>query len=256
MTDNRKTSKVLIIVMSSIAFMLAAGMIGCNIVRLYGLQSSLLDVYFLEYVNGTTIYKYDVNKRKTVVEAVLEGGRYSDCKINRTENYIVGEFWRFGEKTGVLLRYNLADGTTEEITGKEAEIMEERIKEAEDRLPKRDSLPEGVKKTVWNYPISWSVDGNTAAFSDTNQKNIYLYHADVRIWECVLTAGWNRTFGGDVGLDASGRYIFYEDNFNYFFDTADVRIVVYDTKTKMRTKIYSRRYTQISYKFVQDLDFE
>lgn len=245
-----KTLKILIIVTGGIAFILA----GWNIVR-YRWQSSLKDVYFVEYDGGTTIYRYDVKKGKTVVEAVLEGGYYSDCKINRTKNYIVGEFRRFGEKTGVLLRYNLADGAMEEIIGEEVENIEVQIKEAEDKLPKRESLPDGVKKTVYNYPISWSVDGNTAAFSDSKQESIYLYHADTGTWECVLTAGWNRTFGGEVGLDASGRYIIYKDNFNYFFDTADIRIMIYDTKTKMRTKIFGRRYTQISYKFVQDLDF-
>lgn len=248
-----KPIRILIIVMGSIAFILAACVIGWNLVRLYGLQSSLQDVYFMEYVNGTTIYKYDVDRRKTVVEAVLEGGSYSDCKINRAENYIIGEFYSYEDGTRFLLRYNLSDGTTEEITGKEAEMIEERISEAENRL--RSSLPEGVKKIVYNYPISWSTDGNTAAFSDTKQKNLYLYHADTGTWDCVLTAGWNRTFGSNVGLDASGRYLFYKDNFNYFFDTADIRIMIYDTKTKMRAKIYGRKYTQISYEFVQDLDF-
>lgn len=245
----KKPLRVLITVTGIIALFLEVCVIGWSIVRL---QSSLQNVYFMEYVNGTTIYKYDVRQGKTVVVAVLEGD-YSDCKINRTENYIIGEFWPFGTDNRVLLRYNLSDGTTEKITGKEAEIIKERIKEAEDRLPEWDSLPEGVKKTVYNYPISWSVDGNTAAFSDCEQENIYLYHVATGTWECVLTAGWNQTFGRNVGLDAGGRYIFYKNNFNYLFDTADVKIMIYDTQTRRRKKIFGRRYTQNVFEFVQEM---
>lgn len=241
-----------IIATGIIALLLEVCVIGWNIVRM---QPSLQNVYFVEYVNGTTIYKYDVRKGKTVVAAVLEGGHYSDCKINRTENYIIGEFYYYGDGTRFLLRYNLLDNTTEEITGKEAEIIKERIKEAENKLPERSDLPKGVREIVYNYPISWSVDGNTAAFSDSKQENIYLYHADAGTWECVLTAGWNRTFGSNVGLDAGGRYIFYKNNFNYLFDTADVKIMIYDTQTGRQTKIFGRRYTQNVFEFVQDLDF-
>lgn len=71
-----KTLKILIIVTGGIAFILA----GWNIVR-YRWQSSLKDVYFVEYDGGTTIYRYDVKKGKTVVEAVLEGGYYSDPEL-------------------------------------------------------------------------------------------------------------------------------------------------------------------------------
>lgn len=246
----KKPLRVLIIATGIIALLLEVCVIGWNLVKL---RSSLQNVYFMEYVNGTTIYKYDVRKRKTVVAAVLEGGHYSDCKINRTENYIIGEFYYYGDGTRFLLRYNLLDNTTEEITGKEAEIIKERIKEAENKLPERSDLPKGVREIVYNYPISWSVDGNTAAFSDNN--HIYLYHADAGTCECVLTAGWNQTFDRNVELDAGGRYIFYKNYFNYLFGTADVKIMIYDTQTWRRRKIFGRRYTQNSFEFVQDLDF-
>lgn len=250
----KKPLKVLVVVMSSIALILAVCMSGWDIVRLYGLQPSLQDIYFMEYVNGTTIYKYDVDKRKTVVAAVLEGGHYSDCKINRTENYIIGEFYCYEDRTRVLLRYNLSDDTTEEITGKEAEIIEERIKKAEDKLSERSDLPEGVREIVYNSPISWSVDGKIAVFGDGNRKKIYLYHADTETWECILEAGQHQTFGYKLGLDASGRYVFYENNFNYLFDTADVKIMMYDTQTGRREKIFGRRYTQNIFEFVQEMN--
>lgn len=251
----KKPLRVLITVTGIIALFLEVCVIGWNIVRL---QSSLQNVYFMEYVNGTTVYKYDVRKGKTVVVAVLEGD-YSDCKINRTENYIIGEFCPFRTDNRVLLRYNLSDGTTEEITGKEAEIIKERIKEAEDKLLERRSFPEEARE-IENYryfdkQIGWSLDGEKAAFSDYEQENIYLYNVNTDTCECVLTAGWNRTFGSNVGLDAGGRYIFYENNFNYLFNTADVKIMIYDTQTGRRTKIFGRRYTQNVFEFVQDLDF-
>lgn len=250
----KKPLRVLITVTGIIALFLEVCVIGWNMVRL---RSSLQNVYFMEYANGTTIYKYDVDKRKTVVEAVLEGGYYSDCKINRTENYIIGEFRPFRTDNRVLLRYNLSDGTTEEITGKEAEIIEERIKEAEDKLLERRSFPEEARE-IENYrcfdkQIGWSLDGEKAAFSDYEQNNIYLYHVSTGTWECVLTAGWNQTFGPNVGLDAGGRYIFYQNNFNYLFDTADVKIMIYDTQTRRRKKIFGRRYTQNVFEFVQEM---
>lgn len=250
----KKRLKMIIVAMGIVVLTIALYMIGWNIVKYYRLQSSLQDVYFMEYGDGTTIYKYDVSRRKTVTVAELEGGRYSDCKINRTENYIIGEFWRYKEDTTVLLRYNLSDDTAEEITGKEAEIMEERIKEAESKLPERSSLPEEVRKIVWNMFIGWSADGEMAVFYDGNQEKIYLYNADTETCECILTAGWNQTFGPVLGLDASGKYLFYENNFNYLFDTADVKIIIYDIQTGMRTKIYERKYTQHSYNFVQEMD--
>lgn len=252
-----KPYKVLIAAVGIAALMIEVGMIGWKIVGLHNLKPSLQDVYFTEFGDiGTSICKYDVAGGKTVTVAMLKEGRYSDCMINRAENYIIGEFYNYETETRVLLRYNLSDDTTEEITGKEAEVMEERIKEAEDKLPERSDLPEGVRNIVYNYPISWSVDGKTAVFSDTNQENIYLYHADTETCECILKAtGWAQTFGGDPGLDASGRYVFYENNFNYLFDTADVKIMMYDTQTGRRKKIFVRRYTQNLFEFVQDLNF-
>lgn len=254
MVKQQKTLRAIIVVTGIIVLSIVVCMIGWSIVKNYSLQSSLQDVYFMEYVNGTTIYKYDVDQRKTVTVAVLEGGSYSDCKINRTENYIIGEFYNYETKTRVLLRYNLSDDTVDKITGKEAEVMEERIKEVEDKLPERSSLPEEVRKIVYNYPISWSVDGKIAAFSDTNQEKIYLYHADTETCERILKAGWNQTFGSNLGLDASGRYIFYKNNFNYLFNTADVKIMIYDTQTGKKINIYKERYTQHRFEFVQEMN--
>ncbi len=251
-----KPLKVLIAVVGIVALMLEVGMITWKIVGLHNLKPSLQDVYFTEFGDGTSIYKYDVARGKTVTVAVLKEGRYSDCMINRTENYIIGEFYNYETETRVLLRYNLSDDTVEEITGEEAEVMEERIKKAEDKLPERSDLPEEVRKIVSNKFISWSVDGKTAAFSDTNQEKIYLYHADAETLECILEANrWAQTFGGDPGLDSSGRYVFYENNFIYLFDTADVKIMICDTQTRMRKKIFVRRYTQNIFEFVQDLNF-
>ena len=244
-----RRQKTIIIIVLCIAMCM-----GWNIVRNYRLRPSLQDVYFMEYVNGTTIYKYDVSQRKTVTVAVLEGGSYSDCMINRTENYIIGEFYNYETKTRVLLRYNLSNNTTEKITGKEAEVMEERIKKEKDKLPERSSLPEEVRKIVSNGPISWSADREKAAFSDGNQENIYLYDANTETCECILEAGWNQTFGSEVGLDTSGRYLFYKNNFVYLFQTADVKIMIYDTQTGKKINIYKERYTQHRFEFVQEMN--
>lgn len=238
-----------------VAVLCIAVCMGWNIVRNHRLQPSLQDVYFTELGDvGTHIYKCDVTKGKKVAVAVLKGGWYSDCMINRTENYIIGEFYHFRTKTRVLLRYNLSDNTTEEITGKEAEVMEERIKEAKDKLPERSSLPEEVRNIVYNYPIYWSADGKIAAFSDSRQEKIYLYDANTETCECILEAGWNQTFGSNLGLDVNGRYLFYQSNFNYFFQTADVKIMMYDLQTGEETKIHTRRYTQNDFEFVQEMN--
>ena len=249
MLKRQNPLKVIIIAVSLVVLSAVICMIGWNIFNFYRLKSSLQDVYFMEYVNGTTIYKYDVSKRKTVTVAELEGGRYSKCKINRIENYIIGEFWDYEEDTTVLLRYNLSDDTAVELTGIEPEV----IKEAEDKLPERSSLPEEVKKIVTNGFISWSEDGEKAAFSGSNQEKIYLYNANTGTCECVLEAGWNQTFGNNLGLDASGNYLFYKNNFNYLFQTADVTIMIYDLQTGEKIEIYKERYTQHSFEFVQDL---
>ncbi|MCM1268440.1 MAG: hypothetical protein NC302_11090, partial [Bacteroidales bacterium] len=229
-----------------------------SIVRIYNARSPLQDVYFMEYrygEGGTIIHKYDVSKRKTVTVAILEEGHYSNCKIDRTENYIIGEYDGYENETKGLLRYNLSDGTAEKITGKEAEIMEERIKGAEDKLPERSDLPDEVRNIVGNGPISWSAGGKTAAFSGDGREKIYLYHADTKTCKRILSANlWAQTFGSKVGLDASGKYVFYESNINYFFGAADVTIMIYDTQTGRRKKMFKRRYTMNNFVFVQEMD--
>ena len=245
-----RRQKTIIIIVLCIAMCM-----GWNIVRNYRLRPSFQDVYFMEYGNvGTRIYKCDVTKGKKVTVAVLKGGYYTDCMINREGNYIIGEFYNYMTKTRVLLRYNLSNNTTERITGEEAEVMEAQIKEAKDKLPEWSSLPEEVREIVSNCPISWSADREKAAFSDGNQENIYLYDPNTETCECILEAGWNQTFGSEVGLDASGRYLFYQNNFNYFFQTADVKIMMYDMQTGEETKIHTRRYTQHRFEFVQEMN--
>ena len=245
-----RRQKTIIIIVLCIAMCM-----GWNIVRNYRLWPSLQDVYFTEYGNiGTRIYKYDVAKGKKVTVAVLKGCDYDDCMINREENYIIGESYNYITKTRSLLRYNLSNNTTKKIKGEEAEVMEAQIKEAKDKLPERISLPEEVRTIVINDPICWSADREKAAFSDSRQKKIYLYNVSTGTCECILEAGWNQTFNSHLGWDASGRYLFYKNNFNYFFQTADVKIIMYDMQTGEKTKIHTRRYTQNEFEFVQEMN--
>ncbi|MCM1422631.1 MAG: hypothetical protein NC415_02320 [bacterium] len=249
----KKKSEALITAAGIAAFIL---IVVISIVRIYSARSSLQDVYFIEYGDGgTRIHKYDVNQRKTVTLAILREGWYSDCKIDRAENYIIGKFNDYENGESFLLRYDLTDDTAKKIMGKEAEIMEERIKRAEDKLPERSNLPDEVRNIVSNGPIGWTADGKTAAFSDNGQEKIYLYHADTKTCKRILSANlWAQTFGSKVGLDASGRYVFYRSNINYFFGAADATIMIYDTQTGRRKKIFKRRYTLNHFEFPQEMD--
>lgn len=248
-----KQFKKLLCIMSIATVIAVVCMIGWNTVKFQRLQTSLQDVYFMEYGGWKTIiHKYDVAQRDTVTVAVLNGD-YDDCKINRNENYIIGKFYSYETQTTVLMRYNLSDNTIDEITGKEAETIEEQIKEKENNLPKRSNLPEQVRKIISNRYIGWSTGGEKAVFCDDRHKKMYLYDVNTEKCVCIFKLGWNHCCGSYSGLDASGRYVFYDDGFIRLF-SADDKIMIYDIQTGMKTKIFERKNTQNYFRFVQEMN--
>lgn len=239
----KKPLKVLVITMGCIVGIEAVCIIGWNTVKFHRLHTMLQDVYFMEYGNGeTTIHKYDVDQGETVTVAVLNG-RYYACEINRSEDYIIGNFHSYENDTHVLLRYNLSDGTMEEVA------PEEEIGEKEEW-----ELPEEIMLKMKPTCICWSEHGEKAAFFEgMDNPKTYLYSADSEKVERILIPRWNHFMSDRFGWDISSNYLFYQDNFAWLF-SKDANIMIYDIQTGMKTKIYELKNTTNLFEFVRDMD--
>lgn len=240
----KKIKKVLI----ALLIALLTGMVLCvvvlNIIRVSGLRDGLKDMYFIEYTEKESIiYRYDVRRGRKSVVAKLEGF-YTGCWLNRSEEYIIGAFYSSApfhpsDAERVWLCCNLSDGTTAEMEASEAEKIYERVDEILYRL--RDRVPAEVTKGAG--PIYWSMDEKIGVFESDSYNKIKLYHADTGACECILEAGSHHMFDSAdfLGIDASGRYVFYQDNLVLLFGDYK-RYYIYDTKTGLRTPIIGGRY--------------
>ncbi len=243
----KKIKKVLIALLVGMALCVVV----LNIIRVSGLLAGLRDMYFIEYTEKeSVIYRYDVLRGRKAVVLKLEGSYYG-CRLNRSENCIIGvfhsdpPFYQYDEESCVWLRCNLSDGTTTEIEASEVEKIDGRAYEIEDRLRKR--VPAEIIRNS-SGRFYWSMDEETGVFATYDAGEIWLYHTDTGTSECILEARPHHSFTGNngfgfFGIDASGRYVFYQDNLVLLF--GDIKsYYIYDTKTGLRTPIIGVRYEQ------------